>query len=213
MRPGCASCKGLYTSDVDLYAYVGGDPTNRTDPSGEYECSPNPDGSQTCVAHGLIDLAVLHIWAWWNGKSVVAMGSGSGGGDSSSSDTPPPVPAVSTPATPPPTGQEPDDPNRSRDRNGEDDSRSRPADEEAQNLEKQLGSEEGSAELQNGGGRAMNGAGTDSPIKDINRIVSEYGGKPGDWSKVTSTNSGHIQVHAYKNVVTGQVVELKSMIP
>lgn len=68
-------------------------------------------------------------------------------------------------------------------------------------------------ELLSGGGKAIAGAGTNVPLRDVGRLVSQYGGKAGDWAKVTSTAPGHLQTHAYRNVVTGEVVELKSIIP
>jgi RHS repeat-associated protein len=83
---------------------------------------------------------------------------------------------------------------------------------EAVQLSKQLASAEGVAELLNGGGRLIGGAGTSKPIRDVARLVSEHGGRAEDWVKVTSTAPGRIQTHAYKNVVTGEVVELKSMV-
>lgn len=56
------------------------------------------------------------------------------------------------------------------------------------------------------------GAGSRVAIRDVARLVSQYGGKPGDWAKVTSTTLG-LQTHAYRNIVTGAVVELKSILP
>jgi len=82
----------------------------------------------------------------------------------------------------------------------------------AEKLAKQLASEEGVAELLSGGGKAVAGAGTDVPIRDIGRIVSEHGGNPGDWAKVSSTAPGHFETHAYRNVLTGEVVEFKSIV-
>ena len=84
-------------------------------------------------------------------------------------------------------------------------------------LGKQLASEAGSAQLLAGGGKAMAGAGTGSPIRDVGRLVSEYGGKAGDWAKVTSgaqkfSDLTTIEVHGYRNVVTGETIELKSKI-
>jgi RHS repeat-associated protein len=84
-------------------------------------------------------------------------------------------------------------------------------------LGKQLASEAGSAELFAGGGKVMAGAGARTPIRDVARLTSEYGGKPGDWAKVTSgthkfSDLTTIEVHGYRNVATGQVVELKSKI-
>lgn len=83
----------------------------------------------------------------------------------------------------------------------------------AAQLAKQLGSKEGVAELLSGGGKAIAGAGTKVPIRDVGRLISEYGGKAEDWIKVTSTAPGHLQTHAYRNLVTGEVVELKSILP
>ncbi len=83
----------------------------------------------------------------------------------------------------------------------------------AAKLSKQLGSQEGMAELLSGGGKAIAGAGTNAPLRDVGRLVSQYGGKAADWAKVTSTAPGHLQTHAYRNVVTGEVVELKSILP
>ena len=83
----------------------------------------------------------------------------------------------------------------------------------AANLSKHLSSQEGMLELLSGGGKAIAGAGAHVPLRDVGRLVSQYGGKAGDWAKVTSSAPGHMQTHAYRNVVTGKVVELKSIIP
>lgn len=83
---------------------------------------------------------------------------------------------------------------------------------DAVNLRKQLASEEGVAELLSGGGKAIAGAGTKVPLRDVDRLVMQYGGNASDWVKVTSTARGHLQTHAYRNVVTGEVVEHKSII-
>lgn len=83
----------------------------------------------------------------------------------------------------------------------------------AAKLSRQFGSQEGVGAPLSGGGKAIAGAGTRVPLRDAGRLVSEYGGKVGDWAKVTSTAPGHLQTHAYRNVVTGEVVELKSIVP
>lgn len=83
----------------------------------------------------------------------------------------------------------------------------------ASKLAKQLGSEEGVAELLSGGGKAIAGAGTKVHIRDVGRLISEHGGKAEEWVKVTSTAREHLQTHAYRNVVTGETVELKSVVP
>ena len=53
----------------------------------------------------------------------------------------------------------------------------------------------------------------DVKVKDEPRLIAKYGGKPGDWIKVTSkavkTDKGIMQTHAYRNVKTGEIVEPK----
>jgi len=73
-------------------------------------------------------------------------------------------------------------------------------------------SEAGVAELLAGGGKVIAGAGAKIPIRDIVRLVRLYGGRPQDWVKISSTTPG-LETHAYRNVATGVVVELKSKIP
>jgi RHS repeat-associated protein len=80
-------------------------------------------------------------------------------------------------------------------------------------LGKQLASEEGVAELLSGGGKVIAGPGTKTPLRDVGRLVSEYGGSAEQWVKVTSTAERHLQTHGYRNLVTGQLVELKSILP
>jgi hypothetical protein len=48
-------------------------------------------------------------------------------------------------------------------------------------------------------------------------LAAEYGGSPADWRKVASENynpggakGGGFETHAYQNVKTGQVVEMKT---
>ena len=62
------------------------------------------------------------------------------------------------------------------------------------------------------------GPGTGAPIRVEARLIAEHGGNPGEWVKVTSSsatleNGVPIQAHAYVNVRTGQVVELKTKFP
>lgn len=89
--------------------------------------------------------------------------------------------------------------------------------ENAVRLRKQLASEAGEAELKEGGGRPIAGAGTPTPIDDLPRLLAEYGGKEGDWVKLVShayriDDVTTIQVHCYKNLATGEIVELKSVL-
>jgi hypothetical protein len=85
-------------------------------------------------------------------------------------------------------------------------------------LNKSLASEQQMGELTSGEGNAMAGAGQARAIDDINRLVNQYGGEEGDWIKVTSSHYwppgdseelGGFETHAYQNVKTGQVVEMK----
>lgn len=69
-------------------------------------------------------------------------------------------------------------------------------------------------DLASGGGKAMAGAGTKTPIRDVSRLVKEYGGKASDWAKVTSrsrvaSDGTRFETHAYRNVKTNELVEPK----
>ena len=80
-----------------------------------------------------------------------------------------------------------------------------------------MGSETQVAELSNGGGQSMAGAGGRAPIRDVDRLVNQYGGDPGDWAKVKSSNSRNsdgtsFETHAYRNEKTGSLVELKTKL-
>ncbi|MDE2150338.1 MAG: RHS repeat protein [Gammaproteobacteria bacterium] len=45
---------------INTYAYVGNDPTDKTDPSGKFTCINNGNGTQTCTSNGsLLDNALL----------------------------------------------------------------------------------------------------------------------------------------------------------
>jgi RHS repeat-associated protein len=82
----------------------------------------------------------------------------------------------------------------------------------ATTLAKMMQSEAGVAEVVGGGGKVIAGVGSKVPIRDVARLVRQYGGKAEEWVKVSSTTPG-LQTHAYRNIVTGVVVELKSKIP
>ena len=68
-------------------------------------------------------------------------------------------------------------------------------------------------EIKKTGGREMAGPTHKRPVIDEPRLIAQYGGKPGDWVKVTSdavkTEKGTMQTHAYRNTKTGEVVEAK----
>ena len=61
------------------------------------------------------------------------------------------------------------------------------------------------------------GAGTNRSLTDAPRLISTYGGSIDDWAKVTTpaytlSDGTIISVHAYQNVKTGLVVEVKSIL-
>jgi hypothetical protein len=52
------------------------------------------------------------------------------------------------------------------------------------------------------------------PLGDAPRLVANYGGQPGDWVKISSTQTkvisgASVQVHWLRNIKTGQNVEFK----
>nr|WP_233170717.1 hypothetical protein [Herbaspirillum sp. ASV7] len=86
------------------------------------------------------------------------------------------------------------------------------------NLSKSLASDQRLSELTSGGGSVMAGNGSNVVLRDASRLASEYGGSPSDWSKVSSSSNtasdGTVfEIHAYRNAVTGQVVEPKTIQP
>ncbi len=84
-------------------------------------------------------------------------------------------------------------------------------------LRKSLASEQQMSEIVSPSARTMAGAGHKKPINDIARLKSQYGGTTDDWSKIKSSNyktteGTRIEVHAYRNNASGQVVEPKTKI-
>nr|WP_244221164.1 DUF637 domain-containing protein [Paraburkholderia aromaticivorans] len=84
------------------------------------------------------------------------------------------------------------------------------------NLNKSLASQQQLSDLMSGKGVATSGNGTDVVLRDAPRLVCEYGGQLSDWSKVSSSSytaadGTQFEIHAYRNAVTGQVVEPKSI--
>jgi RHS repeat-associated protein len=83
-------------------------------------------------------------------------------------------------------------------------------------LGKQLASEQQVGEVLAGGvGDPIAGAGGRVPLRDSPRLSAEYGGSPGDWQKIRSSNykasdGTSFETHAYRNADTGQVVEAKT---
>jgi hypothetical protein len=63
----------------------------------------------------------------------------------------------------------------------------------------------------------MAGAGTKTAIRDVGRLISLYGDQAGDWEKISTgahrNNDGRIiEIHAYRNLKTGEVVEPKTKL-
>ena len=93
---------------------------------------------------------------------------------------------------------------------------------QAQNLARQLTSEEQMGQALSGQGTPLIGAGTDKALLDADRLAQQYGGNPGDWAKMGSESSAahgvqtpagdNFETHWYQNVNTGQVVEIKTKI-
>jgi filamentous hemagglutinin len=72
------------------------------------------------------------------------------------------------------------------------------------------------AELAKNGGKSVSGSGVGVILRDAPRLAAEYGGNASDWSKITSssykaTDGTVFEIHAYRNTVTNQVVEPKSI--
>lgn len=86
-------------------------------------------------------------------------------------------------------------------------------------LWKQLASEELLSEARAGIGTAIAGAGArrGRAIQDIDRLLAQYGGEAGDWTKMTTRahvadDGTKLSVHWYENIRTGQRVEFKTKI-
>jgi hypothetical protein len=82
-------------------------------------------------------------------------------------------------------------------------------------LNKQLASESQAEELLRGQGQPIAGAGTTVPLRDAPRLAKQHGGEASDWAKVRSSNfkasdGTSFETHAYQNVKTGAVVEIKT---
>lgn len=80
-----------------------------------------------------------------------------------------------------------------------------------------LASEQQMAELASGQGLPIAGAGTDTVLRQAERLAVDHGGDAADWSKVTSSAytaaDGQItQTHAYQNKIIDKVVEPKTKI-
>jgi hypothetical protein len=82
-------------------------------------------------------------------------------------------------------------------------------------LRDSLASEEQLSQLKQGKGVVLAGQGSKVSVRDAPRLAAQYGGEPSDWVKVSSgsfksQNGKLFEIHAYRNVKTGQVVEPKT---
>ncbi len=83
------------------------------------------------------------------------------------------------------------------------------------NLTKSLASEQQMSEILSGAGQIIAGPGARTALRDAPRLSVEYGGAAGDWVKVASKNfkaadGTSFEIHAYKNMTTGKIVEFKT---
>lgn len=84
-------------------------------------------------------------------------------------------------------------------------------------LARQLASEAQYGQIARGIGEAMAGAMCRKPIQDLPRLLAQYGGQAKDWVKITSTtqklwNGVSVETHAYMNIATQKVYEIKSKL-
>jgi RHS repeat-associated protein len=82
------------------------------------------------------------------------------------------------------------------------------------NLGKDLGSQQQMGEP----GQPIAGAGSDTTLRAAVRLSDQYGGDPGDWSKMTSSSytapdGTQFQTHWYENIQNGLRVEMKTVFP
>ncbi|MBP6014625.1 MAG: RHS repeat protein [Alphaproteobacteria bacterium] len=208
-----------YQQSTNLYTYVGNDPLNANDPTGQVAAAlplvPAGEGAAAlCVASGVCVAVVVGGTV----VVVVAVACYYWCGDIWN--------AVSGPGSPPP----PADRRNSQDRP---DQRLDPDPPptpvlpplvpgrsdvgERLKQEKNYASQQQVDDLMSGGGEPIAGAGTKVPLRDEPRLIGQYGGSPGSWQKIRSSNytardGTKIETHAYRNTETGETVEPKTTI-
>lgn len=70
------------------------------------------------------------------------------------------------------------------------------------NLNKSLASQQQLSDLAVGNGVNIAGSVTNVPLRDVSRLVSEYGGQPSDWSKVSSSSYAAADGAQYESMPT-----------
>ena len=80
---------------------------------------------------------------------------------------------------------------------------------------KSLASEQQVGEILSGEANAFAGPGTETVLRDAQRLAAQHGGNSGDWVKIRSSNykaadGVSFEIHAYQNKLTGKIVELKT---
>jgi RHS repeat-associated protein len=81
-------------------------------------------------------------------------------------------------------------------------------------LSKQLASQRGVSQILAGKGVPIAGAGTNTVLRDAARLAEQHGGKPSEWTKISSANfraadGQPIATHAYQHT-SGKIVEMKT---
>lgn len=62
--------------DLNLYTYVGGDPLNRLDPSGQSQCVEQAGGVMVCTYEGAVDRFFLRLYAGLAGWTMISSNAG-----------------------------------------------------------------------------------------------------------------------------------------
>jgi RHS repeat-associated protein len=82
-------------------------------------------------------------------------------------------------------------------------------------LGKELASKQQVDQLATDTAEIIAGSGNNKALRDVSRLVSEYGGQPSDWQKVSSSSyrsadGFSFETHGYRNIRTKKVVEPKT---
>jgi len=198
-----------YQDDLNLYAYVGGDPVNKTDPTGMCTgpcLGDEPEGTALDKARGVIGGFLK--WTipdaeYTKGPETKAERQGRWLGASIAIVVPIPGPGKAKKVV-----------------EGAEAFRGLgPIAREKLGLWLQIVSRVQLADLPSTM-RVIAGGNTGRPIDDLPRLLAEYGGDARDWQKISSNPNimrigksiFKLETHAYRNTTTGKIVEPKSVI-